>query len=74
MANKEKNMHQIQEIFRRKVQGESERSIERNTGFSRSTVREYLKIISICGYGYIANFYLPICWLKKVVSVLFLMG
>lgn len=50
MANKEKNMHQIQEIFRRKVQGESERSIGRNTGFSRSTVREYLKIISICGY------------------------
>lgn len=50
MANKEKNMHQILEIFRRKVQGESERSIERNTGFSRSTVREYLKIISTCGY------------------------
>lgn len=50
MANKEKNMHQIQEIFRRKSQGESERSIMRNTGFSRSTIRDYLKIISICGY------------------------
>lgn len=27
MANKEKNMHRIQEIFRRKVQCESERTI-----------------------------------------------
>lgn len=50
MANKEKNMRQIQEIFRRKVQGESERSIMRNTGFSRGTVRDYLKIVSSCGY------------------------
>lgn len=50
MANKEKNMHQVKEIFRRKDQGESDRSIVRNTGFSRSTVADYLKIISICGY------------------------
>ncbi|MBU3663809.1 MAG: IS21 family transposase [Bacteroidetes bacterium] len=50
MANKEKNMRQIQEIFRRKAQGESERSIMRNTGFSRGTIRDYLNIISICGY------------------------
>jgi len=50
MANKLKNMRQVQEIFRRKVQGESERSISRNTGFSRGTIIEYLKIISICGY------------------------
>lgn len=50
MANKVKNMRQIQEIFRRKVQGESERSIKRNTGFSRSTIRNYLKIISTYGY------------------------
>ena len=50
MANKNKNMHQVQEIFRRKNQGESKRSISRNTGFSRSTIDEYLHIISICGY------------------------
>jgi len=50
MANKLKNMRQVQEIFRRKVQGESKRSISRNTCFSRGTIIEYLKIISICGY------------------------
>lgn len=50
MANKEKNMHQVQEILRRKVQGESDRSIARNTSFSRSTIADYLKIISKCGY------------------------
>jgi len=50
MANKPKNMHQIQEIFRRKDQGESNRSIARNTGFSRSTIIEYLNILHCCGY------------------------
>ena len=43
-------MHQIQEIFRRKHQGESSRSIARNTGFSRTTVLEYLTILSCSGY------------------------
>ena len=38
-------MHQVQEVFRRKVQGESNRSISRNTGFSRTTINDYLKII-----------------------------
>jgi len=50
MANKIKSMHQVKEIFRRKSQGESSRSIERNTGFSRNTIDDYLRIISICGY------------------------
>ena len=45
MANKPKHMHQVQEVFRRKVQGESNRSISRNTGFSRTTINDYLKII-----------------------------
>lgn len=50
MANQEKNMRQIKDIFRRKDQGESNRNISRNTGFSRNTIDDYLRIISICGY------------------------
>jgi len=49
MANKPKNMHQIQEVFRRKHQGESHRSIARSTGFSRSTILEYLSIVLCSG-------------------------
>jgi hypothetical protein len=49
MANKPKTMHQIQEIFRRKKQGESNRSIVRKTGFSRRTITEYLSILSCAG-------------------------
>ena len=45
-------MHQVQEIFRRKQQGESNRSIARNTGFSRSTIIEYINIISCYGYDF----------------------
>jgi response regulator of citrate/malate metabolism len=51
MANQEKNMRQIKEIFRRKDQGESSRSIARQTGFSRNTIDDYVllpKISSIC--------------------------
>ena len=43
-------MHQVKEIFRRKHQGESNRSIARNTGFSRTTILEYLSIVRCCGY------------------------
>lgn len=43
-------MHHIIEIFRRKHQGESNRSIARTTGFSRSTILEYLSIVSCSGY------------------------
>ncbi len=45
-------MHQIQEIIRRKNQGESNRSIARNTGFSRSTITEYCNILNDCGYDF----------------------
>lgn len=45
-------MHQIQEIFRRKQQGESNRSIARSTGYSRSTINEYIKILKDCGHDY----------------------
>jgi len=43
-------MHQIREIFNRKHQGESNRSISRTTGFSRSTITEYVDIIHLSGY------------------------
>lgn len=49
MANKTKTMHQVQEIFRRKNHGESDRSISRTTGFSRTTITEYLNILSQSG-------------------------
>ncbi len=45
-------MHQIQEIFRRKHQGESNRSIARSTGFSRSTILEYISILTCSGYDF----------------------
>ncbi len=45
-------MHQIKEIFRRKHQGESNRSISRNTGYSRNTIIEYIDILNICGYDF----------------------
>jgi transposase len=50
MANKRKSMHQINEIFRRKSNGESSRSIARNTGFSRTTINDYLRIIGAQGF------------------------
>jgi len=50
MANKPKNMHQIREIFKRKGQGESNRSISRVTGFSRGTITEYIDIVNVSGY------------------------
>lgn len=45
-------MHQIHEIFRRKHQGESNRSIARSTGFSRSTILEYISILACSGYDF----------------------
>lgn len=43
-------MHHIKEIFRRKSNGESNRSIARETGFSRTTINDYLAILSDEGY------------------------
>jgi transposase len=52
MANKPKDMHQIREIIRRKHQGEGNRSIVRNTGFSKTTIIEYQNILLESGYSF----------------------
>jgi transposase len=54
MGNKQKNMHQIREILRRLSQGESERSISRHTGYSRTTIRDYKDIVLHSGSDYIS--------------------
>lgn len=59
MSNKPKSMHQIQEIIRRKQHGESDRSIARNTGFSRSTISEYVHILKDCGFDFKQALVLP---------------
>jgi len=49
MAGKRKTMEQIRNIIQQKINGISIRSIASNTGLSRNTIRQYLRVIEAKG-------------------------
>jgi len=51
MAHKEYNVHEIVDLLRRHLAGDSIRSISRSTGMDRNTVRKYLGIGEKKGFG-----------------------
>lgn len=51
MAGKRKTMEQIRSIIQQKIKGASIRSITRNTGLSRNTIRFYLRTVEAKGYN-----------------------
>jgi len=52
MSAKRKQMHQIKIIFQMKKADHSIRSIVKQTGMSRNTVRDYLRRLQDSGLGY----------------------